>query len=342
MTPGTYRLTRELRIEGVTNVVIQGSTGNRGDVVILGSGMNTRGVDVAIRIDDAQDVLVEDLSVGQIYSNAILLRGENGADRIHIRNVRLFDVGGQFVKSTVNGQLPNGADDVVVEDSLIEYTSTGPANQVVSGIDVEYGARWTIRKNVFRNIRVPANATNPRRPAILMERGSRDTVVDSNTFRDCERAVMFGQGPQTGFSHSHSGGEIVNNFVYRTQKSNADVGIGVWDSPGTWVLHNTVIQSGTYANAIEYRYTGSTGVQITNNLTDGAILKRDGAQATTTANYTQAGSAMFVNPSAGNLHLKSSATAAIDRGVFLEDVSVDWDGQSRPKGPAPDIGADEF
>ena len=37
--PGTYRLARELRIRnGVTNVTVKGSTGNRDDVVILGPG----------------------------------------------------------------------------------------------------------------------------------------------------------------------------------------------------------------------------------------------------------------------------------------------------------------
>ena len=341
--PGVYWLMRDLRIgNGVTNVAVQGATGNRDDVVILGSGMSVKGVDVAFRIEDAQDVRIAGLSVGELDAHAILIHGEAGADRIQVRNVRLFDVGQQFIRSTVNSQLPNGADDVLVEGSLIEYTTAGPANRAVAGIAVSYGAGWTVRRNVFRNIRVPAVPANPPRPAILMESGSSGTIVERNSFVDCERAVMFGLGPQTGYGHSHHGGEIVNNFVYRKQTVNADVGIGVWDSPGTRVLQNTVIQNGTSANAIEYRSPGSTGVQITNNLTDGAIAQRDGAQAMTMGNYTQAGSALFVNAAAGDLHLLSTATAAIDRGVLLEDVTVDWDGEGRPNGLSPDIGADEL
>src|SRR4029450_7181988 len=43
--PGTYRLTQELRFRfGVTNVALRGATNNRDDVVILGSGMGTKGV----------------------------------------------------------------------------------------------------------------------------------------------------------------------------------------------------------------------------------------------------------------------------------------------------------
>jgi hypothetical protein len=332
--PGVYWLSRDLRIgNGVTNIAVQGATGNRDDVVILGSGMGVKGVDVAFRIEDAQDIRIAGLSLGQLDAHAILIHGEAGADRVQVRNVRLFDVGQQFIRSTVNSQLPNGADDVLVEGSLIEYTTSGPRNRAVAGIEVSYGAGWTVRRNVFRNIGGPA---------ILMESGSSGTIVERNSFVDCERAVMFGLGPQAGYSHSHHGGEIVNNFVYRTQRVNADVGIGVWDSPGTRVSHNTVIQNGTYANAIEYRYTSSTGVRIINNLTDGAIVERDGAQAMTVGNYTQAGSALFVNAAAGDFHLVSTATAAIDRGLLLEDVTVDWDGQRRPNGLSPDIGADEL
>ena len=304
--------------------------------------MTVPGVNVAFQVENAQDVAIVDLSIGQVYSNAILLQGEAGADRIRISNVRLFDAGGTFLKSTVNSQLPNGVDDVLVERSLVEYTAIGPEAGAIEGIQVNYGARWVIRENVFRNIHVPAGAANPRRPAILMWSGSRDTTVSANTFIDCERAIAFGQGPQQGYSHSHDGGTIVNNFIARTQAANADASILVWDSPGTRVLHNTIIQSGTYPTTIDARYSGSTGLDITNNLTDGTIDRRNGAQAVMTGNYTQAGSALFVNSAEGDLHLREGATVAIDRGVSVENVTVDWDGQKRPRGPAPDIGADEL
>jgi hypothetical protein len=304
--------------------------------------MTVPGGNVGVQIENAQKVAIADLSIGQVYSNAILLQGEAGADRIRISNVRLFDTGQTFLKSTVNSQLPNGVDDVLIERSLIEYTSIGPATGVVEGIQANYGARWDIRENVFRNIHVPAGAANPRRPAILMRSGSRDTTVSANTFINCERAIAFGQGSQLGYSHSHDGGTIVNNFIARTQAANADASILVWDSPGTLVLHNTIIQSGTYPTAIDARYSGSTGLEISNNLTDGMIDRRDGAQAIVTGNYVQAGSALFVSASAGDLHLREGATVAINRGVFIENVTVDWDGQNRPRGSAPDIGADEL
>jgi hypothetical protein len=121
-----------------------------------------------------------------------------------------------------------------------------------------------------------------------------------------------------------------------------DVAIAVFDSPNTRVVNNTALISGSYNNAIEYRFPDATGVFIANNLVDGAITSRDGARATIQNNYTQATSDLFVGPAPGDLHLRSTATVAIDRAVALADVTNDWDGEVRPAGAGPDLGADEY
>ena len=338
--PGVYRLTSELRIRNnVTNVTLRGATADRDDVVILGTGMGTPGINIGLSVENAQDVLIANLSIGQTYYHPIQLHGELGAERIHVYNVRLFDAGQQFLKSSYSPQNPDGVDDVLVEYSLIEYTSTGTSHGYTEGIDVHHGANWVIRDNLFRNIRVPATATDTMRPAILMWSGSRDTLVYRNTFIECERAIIFGLGPQAGFAHSHSGGAIINNFIYRTDPLHADAGISIWDSPNTKVFNNTVLLNGTYRNAIEYRFPETTGVEIANNLTDAAIAQRDGAQAAVFTNYTQATAAMFNDPARFDLHLRPTALAALDRGTTLADVDDDWDGDPRM---ATDIGADEY
>jgi hypothetical protein len=48
-----------------------------------------------------------------------------------------------------------------------------------------------------------------------------------------------------------------------------------------------------------------------------------------------------VDVAAFDLHLVSSATAAIDRGVPLDDAGNDIDGSPHENG-APDLGADEL
>ena len=343
IAPGRYALTQELRIgNGVRNVALVGATGNRADVVIVGSGMTTPGVNIAIKVDNAQDVRIADLSVGEAYWHPIQLKGEGGADRVHISNVRVFDSGEQFIKATVDFANPNGVDDVIVENSLIEYTVIGPAHGYTEGIDIHHGANWIIRNNVIRNIRVPAGATYVNRPGVLAWSGSRNTQVYGNTFIDCERAIIFGQGGQEQFGNSHAGGAIYNNFIYRTEPRHADAGISIWDSPGTRVYHNTVMLNGTYSAAIEYRFASTFNVEIANNLTDAAIVQRDGASALVSNNYTQAVAGFFVNPAAGDLHLTAAAIPAIDAGAYISSVLVDKDGQTRPAGAAPDLGADEI
>jgi hypothetical protein len=50
---------------------------------------------------------------------------------------------------------------------------------------------------------------------------------------------------------------------------------------------------------------------------------------------------LFVNAAAGDLHLRSTATAVLNKVTAPGAAGVDWDGQPRPAGIA-DIGADEY
>src|SRR5262249_25049504 len=138
-------------------------------------------------------------------------------------------------------------------------------------------------------------------------------------------------------------GSIGDNVIDRDGSvENGDVAIGVFDSTGTKVLHNTIFVAGSYPNAIEYRFPGATGVLIANNLTNKAVAAREEATATVAGNYTAATATLFVDPTKGNLHLLSTASAAIDRGAPLSDVTDDWDGTPRAAGGLPDLGADEY
>ena len=343
IAPGTYPLTKPLVIGGgVTDVALRGVTDDRDDVVLLGSGMNTPGVNIAVQCRDAQNVLVANLSIGQVYWHPIQLQGEQGCETVHLYNLRLFDAGQQFVKGTIDFANPDGVDHGIVEYCVIEYATIGPPDGYTNGVDIHHGDGWIIRKNLFRNIRVPLGAATTLGPAVLMWSGSTNTVCDGNVFIDCERAIAFGLGPQAGFPNSHSGGMICNNFVYRQIAQQVDTSINVWDSPGTKVLHNTVVQNGTYPNAIEYRFPSTTGVVIENNLVDGAIQARDGATGTVAGNATTATPDLFLDAPSGDLHLLPTAGTALDQGVAMTDCSEDFDGDARPYGSARDVGADEW
>jgi hypothetical protein len=93
---------------------------------------------------------------------------------------------------------------------------------------------------------------------------------------------------------------------------------------------------------MEARFSDSQGT-FAYNLTNMDIWgNRDGANGTLTGNLTNAQSGWFVNVAGGDLHLAATAVAAIDQALPLPQVTDDFDGDGRPAGPSPDIGADEY
>jgi len=335
---GTYRLTSTLPIgNGVEGVALRGETGNRDDVVLLGPGMTNAdygGAPHGIWMGNgASNVLIANLTVTGFYFHPVIVNA--GTTAPHFYNVRLADGGQQLMKVNPDAD-GKGVDRGIVEYSVIEFT-TRSRDHYTNGVDVLGGAGWIVRHNLFRNIQAPRGQLAG--PTIMMIRGARDSLVEGNTFVNCQREIAFGLGQFNG--NDHHGGIIRNNFIYRDASVAGDAAINVIDSPGTQVLHNTIVTSGTYPNAIEYRFPGATGVLIANNLTDAAITSRDGGVADLRGNYTNATPAFFVNPAAGDLHLRATATAALNKGVVTAGADTDWDGDRRPGGP-PDIGADEL
>jgi hypothetical protein len=340
IAPGTYTLTSTLYVNGTfANVALRGSSGNADDVVLVGRGMtNASYGNVPYGIwtgGDVQGLTIANLTIRDLYYHPIIFNGGTQAPRVY--NVRLVNAGQQFIKSNPDSS-GGGVNGGIVEYAVIEYDTTS-RDDYTNGVDVHGGQNWVIRHSLFRNIRAPQGQLAG--PAILMWNGSSNSVVDGNTFVDCQREIALGLIARVT-PHDHSGGIVRNNFIYRHATVAGDVAIGVFDSPNTQVVHNSVVLSGTYPNAVEYRFAGSTGVAIANNLFDAAIAARDGASASVSGNNTTASTALFVNPTAGDLHLRADASVAIDKVSLWPTCTTDWDGTNRPAGAASDIGADEF
>ena len=337
MAPGTYNLATTLYINGTfTNVGIRGATGNRDDVVLVGKGMSAAsdgGVPFGIWVGgDVRGVTIANLTIRDVYYHAIMLNA--GAQSPLIHNVRLVNAGEQFIKANPDGA-GGGVDNGIVEYSVIEYDTTS-RDAYTNGVDVHTGDNWIIRHNLFRNVRAPQGQLAG--PTILMWNASTNTLVDGNTFINCQREIALGLIERT--PNDHTGGIVRNNFIYRDVPG--DSAVYVADSPGTQVLHNTILISRTYANPIEYRFPHTTGVVIANNVLDGNVMARDGATGSVSGNYTNGSAALFVNPAAGDLHLKPTAGVLLNQvSVPLPTAGVDWDGESRPAG-STDTGADEY
>jgi hypothetical protein len=336
VAPGTYRLTSTLWFNGhVSNIVLRGSTGNRNDVVLQGPGMTRSSygrVPHGIWTGGGvRGITIQDLTIRDFYHHGIVFNA--GTQSPRVTNVRLVDIGTQFVKANPDGA--TGTNDGVVERSAFEYTTQAPGTYT-NGVDVHTGQNWIIRGNTFRNIRASVGLAGP---AVLMWNGSRNTLTEGNTFIDCARGIAYGLVDKAGAT-DHSGGIIRNNVVFRAAGLAGDVGISVADSPGTQVLNNTVYLSGTYGSPIEYRFASASDVILANNLIDGAVARRNGATGTETRTL-RASAAMFVSASTGDLHLAAGA-AAVDAGTNLANVTTDWDGDARPVGASTDVGADEY
>ena len=330
LAPGTYVLTRTLTINGsFTNVGIRGATNNHDDVVLVGPGMTRANYGNARSGiwtgNGVQGVTIANLTIRDFYQHLIVFNAGTQSPIVH--NVHLINAGEQFIKSNPDGA-GGGVNNGIVEYSLIEYTTTAK-DDYTNGVDVHTGTNWIIRHNLFRNIVGPPGKLAG--PAVLMWNHSRNTLTEGNTFLNCARGISYGLVTRNEGT-DHIGGVIRNNVFFRSSNQPGDVGIQVADSPKTRVLNNTVYVSGTYRTPIEYRFSGSTGVVLTNNLLDGVILGRDGAKGTERTNLGGATSTMFVDAASGNLHLAAAASAAIDRGTALNEVVDDWDGMARPQG----------
>ncbi len=339
LAPGTYVLTSTLYINGTfSKVGIRGATNNRDDVVIAGPGMNNaNGGNIEFGVwsgGNVQGLTIANLTLKGFFRHPIILNP--GTRAPHIYNVHLIDAGEQFIKGNPD-KAGVGVSDGILEYSIIEYTTTAK-NDYTNGIDIHGGANWIIRHNLFRNIVSPPGELAG--PAVLMWNHSRDTLTEGNTFLNCARGISYGLIDRSG--NDHSGGIIRNNIFYRSSTQPGDVGIHVAASPRTQVVNNTVFTSGTYPTPIEYRFAQTTDVGIANNLLDGTIGRRNGATATTTTNHERAGADLFVGAARADLHLAPTAKSVIDAGTPMPAVVDDWDGEPRPHGALPDIGADEF
>ena len=340
LAPGTYQLTSTLYINGTfTNVGIRGATNNRDDVVLQGPGMtNAAYGNTPYGIwtgGNVQGITIANLTIRDLYYHPLIFNP--GTDSPLVHNVHLINAGQQFIKGNPDGA-GGGVNNGIVEYSVIEYPTTS-RDAYTNGVDVHTGANWIIRHNLFKNIVAPAGQLAG--PAVLMWNYSSNTLTEGNTFFNCARGIAYGlEDKPNGFDHS--GGIIRNNFIFRSSSQPGDVAILVADSPNTQGPEQYRLPVGDLRDADRVPLAGTTGVTLKNNLLDGVLWARDGATGTELNNLTGATADMFVNAAAGDLHLAASATSAIDHGVTSANVTDDWDGQTRPVGPAQDIGADEY
>lgn len=323
IAPGIYNMSSYLHIihDGIT---LRGQPGWRERVILDFGGMI--GGEFGILVD-ADDVTIADLTIRNAADHGVSIQGR---DRPTLYNLHILDINDQLVKVNPAG---DGSDDGLLACSRLEYTTTAPDNYT-NGISAHDAHGWVVRDNEW--VRILTN-DGTAVPAVLFWNNSSDTIVERNLFLDCGRGVAF------GLNNGHTGGIVRNNmFLFRQRH---DVAIEMADATGWLVAHNTAVLLNPLPGltwGMEARFNSTQG-SFVNNLTNMAIwTDRDGAQATSSGNVTNAQTSWFVDALNGDLHLAAGATAVIDQASPILQVTDDFDGQTRPIGSAPDIGADEY
>jgi hypothetical protein len=323
----------------IQNIQIRGATGNPSDVVLIGAGMLDAIVPFGFQVFTATDVVIADVSIGNVYYHALAVQGDQGAQRVRVYHSRLFDAGQQIVKGVP------GADDVTIEYSEL-FLSAGAVNHpegappgscYTNAIDGVASDRWIVRDNLIHGIW--CQDLSLAGPSILLWQGSADTIVERNAIVDSARGIALGLIS----ADDHFGGIIRNNFIAWNAAAPYAIDVPIYTtSPNAWVLHNTALTAGRYPNTVEVRCGGATDVEVHNNLLDAVIQPRDGALPSLSGNLENAAPGWFADASTGDLHLTALATPAIDQVTRLAEAVDDFDGQIRPAGALEaDIGADE-
>jgi hypothetical protein len=331
---GTYSLSDILPV-WANNVIIRSQSGKRDNVHIYGQGMYG-GVTHVFNVAGT-NFTARDMTIGKVSNHAIQIWGNNNSSNTLLSNLRIIDTYEQMVKISYDSSSSNSSKNGVMEFCLLEYTAGVGPQFYIGGIDGHQTENWTVRNNTFKYISSPSGSVAEH--AVHFWSDSKDTVVENNLIIDCDRGIGFGLG-----SRGHSGGIIRNNMILHssTDYGFADVAIGLENASNVKVYNNTVYFANNYPNAVEYRFNGTSGGTIANNLCNKAITSRDGGSATLKTNITNAQANWFVSVSTGDLHLTSQVSQVIDQGTTISGLTADYDGDTRPQGSGIDIGADEY
>lgn len=334
LVDGTYQISGQFAlVPGTDNITIKSKSGNRERVIVKGQGMYGS-VNHGFWVNK-DNITIQDITIQEVANHCIQL--DVDTDNFHLKNCILRDGFQQLVKVPSSAGVPDPSENGIVEDCLFDYTAGVAPNWYTGGIDVHFGKDWIVRNNTFRDIQSPGGGLAEH--AIHFWTDSEGTLVERNLIINCDRGIGFGLG-----SVQHIGGIIRNNMIYHDGSGTyADVGIAIESSSNTQIYNNTIyFDHKRYSNAIEYRFSGTYGAYIANNLTNKLITSRNGGTGTLESNVTDAQSSWFVNPSSGDLHLADRITDVVDQGNTISGLIDDFDGDRRPQGGGIDIGADEL
>lgn len=264
------------------HITIRSLDGNAQAVTLSGKGM-TESEKVEVIFDiQADNITISGLTLKNVSHHLVQVRAEKAVNFFTLENCILQDSYQQLLK--VSGdESDNFSDFGTIKNNRFEYTEGIGPNFYIGGIDAHKSRGWTVQKNTFVNIASPAKKAAEH--AIHFWRRSSDNAIINNTIINSDRGIGFGLGNNRNQS---KGGVIAFNRITHDNPNHvfADVGISLESSPQAIVKNNKIHLNSNYPNAIEYRFPATKDVIIKGNVTNKAIVARDGADAILLANTT--------------------------------------------------------
>lgn len=249
----------------------------------------------------------------------------------------------------VNGKGGQYPDDGVIRHNVFINSRPRTTDRPVTLLDLVSVSRWRVQKNVIADFaKAGGNYTSY---GAFFKGAGEDNVFEQNLVR-CEArhsglyriGFSFGDGGtgrrfcrDGGCAVEHRRGIARNNVIMNCPRR---AGIYLNKSAATLVHNNALINTGGITLAGE-----STHAVILNNILDGGLWARDGAEFLAASNLMSvpdaapsdtASSGVYVNAADGNLHLRNGA-AIVGRGVAVGEKWLDLCGQALDAA-APDIG----
>ena len=340
---GHYMMPRYVEISA-DNVTLRSASGHRERVIIDGAESRHREL---LGVRACSGVTIADLTIQNIQCNGFKINSETNVQNLTIYNCIIHNIWQRGIKGV---RVPKEDRDAIrPKNCRIQYClfyndrpkrlSDDPADiakgNYIAGIDVMFAKDWIISDNVFVGIQ---GRTYEGRGAVFIWHDSQDCVIERNIIIDCDVGLQLGNPYKPDEIQYHCVRCIArNNFITRAPEA----GIVAVYTKDCKILNNTIQDPASKLHRLVRTVFTNDGLLIANNLLSGPGIRNESeSKITFLNNVIKDISDYFIDPARGNLHLKSNATEAIDKGKTMAQVVEDIDGQRRDS--KPDIGADEL
>ena len=340
---GHYMMPQYVRISA-DNVTLRSASGQRERVIIDGAESRHREL---LGISACSGVTIADLTIQNIQCNGFKINSNTNVQKLTIYNCIIHNIWQRGIKGV---KVPKANRQAIrPKNCRIQYClfyndrpkrlSDDPADiakgNYVAGIDVMFAKSWIISDNVFVGIQ---GRTYEGRGAVFIWHDSQDCVIERNIIIDCDVGLQLGNPHRPNEIQYHCMRFIArNNFITRAPEA----GIVTVYTKDCKILNNTIHDPESKLQRLLRIVFTNEGLLIANNLISGPGIRNESeSKITFLNNLIKTVSDSFIDPARGNLHLKSTATEAIDKGLARTEVVEDIDGERREA--KPDIGADEL